>query len=152
MNRFAVLLLLFLFFLPLQPAQAPETTEPETAIAFTFATPEDPQPRIVLDEGGSDLLLSAIAPVTQVQVLALEYHYDDETEQEYFTVASTLYESDSWHAGDGVILRSYLPDTIPNLYIRCLRTDGTEEAHFLADSGRDGSLLLLSLEIPIAER
>ena len=139
---FLVLLLLLSF------AGPSRNTQSESALHFTFAEPEDEHPCIVLDEGGPELLITAAEPLTDVRVLQLQYVYDESTDREYFEVGAELF-SGNWQQGDGLILESFIPDTIPNLYVAYVRADGNAEGRFLSQSGKDGSLQLLELDIPL---
>ncbi|MBQ9263917.1 MAG: hypothetical protein IJ189_06845 [Clostridia bacterium] len=58
--------------------------------------------------------------------------------------AQTLYAADRLSSGDNLNMYCFIPDVLPNLRIRCLNADGAEESWYISQSGRDGSLLLLS--------
>ena len=63
---------------------------------------------------------------------------------EYFTIADTetLFTGD-FTGAECLRIFCYFPDGLPNLRVRCINRNGDRECWYLAESGRDGSLMLL---------
>jgi len=110
--------------------------------------------RLMFDQGGAagmrfvDVLVDmdaepiVLMPLDTVSGFSLELlTWDDET----FTVASArpVFTADPLSPGDNLRIHCYFTDMFPVLRIRCVNGSGEEECWYIADSARDGSLLLL---------
>ncbi len=70
-----------------------------------------------------------------------EVVWDDST----FTVTETkpLYET-AVLSGEALRIRSFIPDMLPTLRVRCVDEEGDEEIWYITESGMDGHLMLVS--------
>ena len=118
---------------------------PQAAAAGSFRlsfSPEESQPlgAVILEEDAEPMWLILTADVTD---FALEQViWDDSTFQPADTV--TLWAADGLSAKDSLEIRSYIPDMLPDLRVRCTGASGNAECWYLADSGQTGSLMLIS--------
>lgn len=98
---------------------------------------------VPVDDGAeTPVTLRLTAPVTQFVLERLAW------DEEAFTIAQTeaIYAAPRLGPGDNLNLYCFFPDVLPALRIRCLNERGEAECWYLFQSGRDGSLLLLSEE------
>lgn len=95
---------------------------------------------VIVDEEAEPVVLRAQAEVSDFVLEKLTW--DEET----FSVSGTdtLYAADTFTFGDNLEIFCYFSDVLPDLRIRCVNGDGEAECWYLFQSGRDGSLLLLS--------
>ncbi len=60
-----------------------------------------------------------------------------------YMMAETVFHADSLASNQVINLKAYLYDVMPAFRVSCVNAAGQEERWYLADSGEDGSLLLL---------
>lgn len=65
--------------------------------------------------------------------------------------AETLYAADALSPGDNLKVFCWFSDVLPDLRVRCVNARGEKECWYLYESGRDGSLMLLSEEEMFSE-
>ncbi len=93
---------------------------------------------VELDTQGQSLLFWADDTVKDIDFTAVEYH-----ETKGFIDADTLYTFKELQSGEAIRLRYYLPETIPNLKISFTLKDSSRFDFLIAQSGKDGSILLI---------
>lgn len=95
---------------------------------------------VIVDEEAEPIVL---LPLRDMKDAALEWVEWDESGLEAVG-AKTLYAAELLSPGDNLRIYSYFSDMMPNLRIRYTDAEGAEMIWYLADSGMDGSLLILS--------
>lgn len=85
----------------------------------------------------------AFIPLREMTGFALEYlSWDTDTMTP--TVAMTLYATSILHPGSNLRVSCYFDDIFPNLRVRYTDAEGKAQCFYFFQSGRDGSLLLLT--------
>lgn len=93
-----------------------------------------------VDEEAEPIVLM---PLRAVENFALEkLTWDDEAFQVIET--ETLFAADALAPGDSLKIYCWFSDVLPDLRVRCVSENGEAECWYLFQSGRDGSLMLLS--------
>ena len=97
---------------------------------------------VIVDEEADPIVLLPLYEVTDF--VLEEVTWDDET----FAVSKvkTLYAAEKMGPGDNLKIFCWFSDVLPTLRVRCLNDEWGAECWYLSESGRDGSLLLLSRE------
>ncbi len=93
---------------------------------------------VVIDEEGVAVLLTTDGLVYD---FTLEYGSWD-SDGIVFTPTSTVFAASSLSYCDGVVVRLYIPDVMPNLRLTYTTEEGTFQK-YIFQSGKDGSILLL---------
>lgn len=101
---------------------------------------------VEVNEEAEPIVLRAQAAVSDFVLEKLIWNDEDIT----VSGTETLYAADSFAPGDNLEIFCYFSDVRPDLRIRCVNAQGKAECWYLFQSGRDGSLLLLS-EVDIWE-
>lgn len=84
-----------------------------------------------------------LIPLREMRSFALEYlDWDFDTMEP--TVSMTLYASAILAPGGNLRVFCYFEDVMPNLRVRYTDAEGEEQCFYLFQSGRDGSLILLT--------
>ena len=87
---------------------------------------------VTVDEEGQSVVLSAEETVYNVRI---------------YTADRTLWQRNYLTTGEGVEVKSYIPDAQPNIAVSYQLADGTEIVRGIFQSGNDGSILLVDLQI-----
>ncbi|MBR0219742.1 MAG: hypothetical protein IJQ33_11115 [Clostridia bacterium] len=95
---------------------------------------------LVVDEDADPFV---IVPLREMTGFALEYLDWDFCTMEP-TVLMTVYSAAVLSPGDNLRVSCYFEDVMPNLRLRYTDAEGEAQCFFLFQSGRDGSLLLLT--------
>ncbi len=93
---------------------------------------------IVIDKEGREMLFWAEQKLDSVKLAAVSY--DDSSDS--YIENNILFETEALKSGEALSVTAYLPDAMANLRIS-FSFAGENHAYLLADSGKDGSLLLL---------
>lgn len=93
---------------------------------------------IVIDKGGREMLFWADQKLDGIKLSAVSY----EDSSDSYIENNVLFESDALDTGEALSITAYLPDVMSNLRVS-FSFSGKQYAYLLADSGKDGSLLLL---------
>lgn len=95
---------------------------------------------VVIDEDAEPITLVPYRDLNNFRLETLVW--DDET----FTVSEAypIYTADPLAPGDNLNIYVYFEDMLPNLRIRYTDEEGSPQCFYLFESGRDGSLLLLT--------
>lgn len=97
------------------------------------------------DGQGASILFQAEGTVGLVNLLQVQYlEFDDS-----YRADNTLWYASELLDGDVLMLRTWIPDTIPNRMLRYAGAQGPEQEYLISQSGKDGSLLMLE-EDPLA--
>ncbi|MBR1585943.1 MAG: hypothetical protein IJ662_10415 [Clostridia bacterium] len=117
---------------------------PQPAVAGSFCLTYDragdePRAIVVLDEEAQPMTLTIRAAVTDFSLEKLTW--DEDTVSIVSSVP--LLTADALAPGDSICISAYVPEILPDLYIACVNAAGESEWWYVAQSGRDGSLLLL---------
>ena len=94
---------------------------------------------VTTDEGGEQILISSEGLIRDVQI---QYGTWDETGT-VFTVTATVFSTYTLSPGDGIMLETFIPDTMPNLKIS-YRSGSELITQYISQSGKDGSIILLN--------
>ena len=86
---------------------------------------------VTVDEDGQSVVLSAEETVYNVRI---------------YTENRTLWQRNYLTTGEGVEVKSYIPDTQANIAVRYQLADGTEIIRGIFQSGNDGSIILIDLQ------
>ena len=86
---------------------------------------------VTVDEEGQSVVLSAEETVYNVRI---------------YTENRTLWQRNYLTTGEGVEVKSYIPDTQANIAVRYQLADGTEIIRGIFQSGNDGSIILIDLQ------
>ncbi len=95
---------------------------------------------MVVDEDAEPVVL---IPLREMTDFALEY-LDWDFESMEPTVSMTLYAAAILSPGENLRVSCYFEDIFPNLRVRYTDGEGEEQCFYLFQSGRDGSLMLLT--------
>lgn len=95
---------------------------------------------VTVDEDAEPIVL---LPLREMKDAVLEWVEWDETGMEA-AGTETLYAAALLSPGDNLRIACYFSDMMPNLRFRYVDAEGEEMTWYLADSGMDGSLLILS--------
>lgn len=90
---------------------------------------------VVVDE---DAGVMSLWPNQDVSNVVLERLYWDA-----YMAATIIYQADALSSSQVINLKAYLYDAMPAFRVTCVNAAGLTERWYLADSGEDGSLLLL---------
>ena len=93
---------------------------------------------VTTDVGGEQILISSEGLIRDVQI---QYGTWDESGTE-FTVKATIFSTYTLSPGDGIMLETFIPDTLPNLRIT-YRSGSEQITQYISQSGKDGSIILL---------
>ncbi len=85
---------------------------------------------VTVDAEGQSIVLSAEETVYNVRI---------------YTESRTLWQRNYLTTGEGVEVKSYIPDTQANIAVRYQLADGTEVIRGIFQSGSDGSIILVDL-------
>lgn len=85
---------------------------------------------VTVDAEGQSIVLSAEETVYNVRI---------------YTESRTLWQRNYLTTGEGVEVKSYIPDTQANIAVRYQLADGTEVIRGISQSGSDGSIILVDL-------
>ncbi len=88
---------------------------------------------VTVDAEGQSVVLSAEETVYDVRV---------------YTESRTLWQRNYLTSGEGVEVISYIPDATPNIAVSYWLADGTQIIRGIFQSGKDGSILLVDLQLP----
>jgi len=103
----------------------------------------DPEPTALVDCGtdgqGQPIRFTADGQVRNVRLSTV--HYNDYTGG--FDELGLLWYATSMQSGEVLRLLTWIPETMPYLKISYQGKDGREQAWFISQSGKDGSLILL---------
>ena len=92
---------------------------------------------VVIDPEAGPIVLLPREEITGVVLETLTWGDDLRPE------AAAVFSADQMAPGQGLRIFCYFADVFPVLRVRCVNENGREECWYLAESGRDGSLLLL---------
>lgn len=95
---------------------------------------------ITVDEGGAQLSLWANDAVTDFTLEQLDWFAPEAP------AVTARYAAAELPAKHGLNITAELPEVLPTLRVRCIGADGTPECWYIACSGEDGAMLLLSAE------
>ncbi|MBR3741276.1 MAG: hypothetical protein IKN04_12620 [Clostridia bacterium] len=95
---------------------------------------------MVVDEDADPIVL---IPLREMREFALEY-LDWDFDAMTPTVAMTLYAAAYLAPGNNLRVSCYFEDIMPNLRVRYTDAEGEAQCFYLFQSGRDGSLMLLT--------
>ena len=90
-----------------------------------------------VDPDAEPMVLMPLEEVTDFALESLDW-------EEWEYTATPLCVADILSPGTNLLIYSYIPDTLPNLSIRYVDSDGQPQRWFISQSGRDGSLLLIA--------
>lgn len=116
------------------------------AFRLDFANEDDEEEEaayfaeVTVDEEAESVVLTALDKVTGFVLEALAW--DDEAMK--LADATALYSAAALSPGDSLRICCYFGEILPTLRVRCVNSAGENECWYLADSGMDGSLMLLS--------
>jgi hypothetical protein len=94
---------------------------------------------VAIDKEGQKFTLTAKGNVTGVKLSAVSYN---EGTDDFSDEGTYLYFSDL-SSGQSIGVQASIPDVIPNLMISWRAADGTASQRLIAQSGKDGSMLLI---------
>ena len=86
---------------------------------------------VTVDEDGQSVVLSAEETVYNVKI---------------YTSGRMLWQRNYLTTGEGVEVKSFIPDAQPNIAVSYELADGTEIVRGIFQSGNDGSILLVDLQ------
>ena len=95
---------------------------------------------LMVDEDAEPIVLIPLREMREFALEYLEWSMDTVTP----TVAMTLYTDAILSPGTNLRVSCYFADVLPNLRVRYTDADGAAQCFYLFQSGRDGSLLLLT--------
>ena len=99
---------------------------------------------VVVDEDAEPLVLMPLDDVTVFTLELLEWDTSGDWEDWDVCDVTVLYSADTLSPGDNLLIYCYIPDMMPNLRFRYNDSDCQDQCWYISQSGRDGSLLLLS--------
>lgn len=95
-----------------------------------------------VDTEGQKLLFWADDTVKDITFTEVEYHETDGFEEK-----ALLYKLDQLRPDTAIRLTYYLPETVPNLKLGFTLKDGSRMEFLIAQSGKDGSILLIDPKV-----
>ena len=123
-----------------------ELQEPQTSYEYAFScafAPEDAAPEYSDSEyWASAFTFTALADVTDVRLVALDYDMDSDT----LSLGETLLEKGALSAGDSFCASLATGEVIPNRAL-CFTAGGAEYTLSVSISGRDGSAMLAAVTL-----
>lgn len=131
----------------LRPEYQPEETAFDGTVTGVVAEPDACcTPYAQVDDGtggqGASILFRASGTVGAVSLLQVQYlEYSDS-----YRADNTLWYASELLDGDVLMLRTWIPDTIPNRLLRYTGAQGPDQEYLISQSGKDGSLLMLEEE------
>lgn len=102
-----------------------------------------PSAKVTIDENGEQVLLTANSDVYNVRLTQVYYNETDNS----FHELQQYFAANKLSAGSNILAETYIPDVMPNLRLSYKLPDGTAQERFIMQSGKDGSLMLLNMEL-----
>ena len=103
---------------------------------------------VLIQETGEEIPCDGkivLIPLREMTDFALEYlDWDWDFDDPEPSVAMTLYAAAILAPGDNLRVSCYFEDIMPNLRVRYTDAEGEDQCFYLFQSGRDGSLMLLT--------
>jgi len=119
-----------------------ETSSQDAQMEIAFADGRQVLDTITIDEGGQSYVLTAKGTLRNVRLSEVAYNETDGT----FTETATLWFASMMSPNQSVNVISIIPEGAPTLQISYTAADGSVVKERISQSGKDGSLMLVSPE------